>query len=336
MGPKLVAKESRRVGDVHSTVAFHETFAKTQRTAKRAAERFNNKIRERLRVSAHDFDRTAVWDVSFLPCNVYTFLEADGTKRSVLAEKKLEPASRYIKWNGNNGYVRAQEASPIDSTMRGTNDRTSQKNCTEVVTERTTGLDDDGGDGAGNNMASKAGIERTEPVYHSASDMEMDEPDSEVPSAAINQEAGSSSCAPMGCAHVQRDPREALLTFGGDVGGTEGGGLCSARPLPFLAKAGCFVQAFSHFSYVYTRQKMLVCDLQGVLTSHQLTGGETRRGGVFELTDPVIHYSSNSGRDQVYGKTDLGREGTYKFFETHKCNEVCRLLDISQTTPISS
>lgn len=332
MGPKLVAKESRRVGDVHSAVTFHETFAKTQRSAKRAAERFNDKVRERLRVSVEDFDRVTVWDVSFLPCYIYTFLEADGTKRSVLAEKKLEPADRYTKWNGNNGYVRAPELAPIHASRRPTNDQASPHDIyAEVVTESTKGL----GENDSDNMAGKAGNERMEPLHHSSSDMEIDEPDTEVLSAAINQDVGSSSRAPMSCAHVLRDHRAAaLLRFEVDVRGAEGGGSCSARPLPFDAKAGCFAQAFSHFSHVYTRHKMLVCDLQGVLTSHQSAGGETRRGGVFELTDPVIHYSSNSGRDQVYGNTDLGKEGTHNFFKTHKCNDVCRLLGIAQATRI--
>ncbi|CAN0550518.1 unnamed protein product, partial [Ectocarpus sp. 12 AP-2014] len=86
-------------------------------------------------------------------------------------------------------------------------------------------------------------------------------------------------------------------------------------------------QAFSHFSYWQTRRRMLVCDLQGVLSSSAL--GEDR-AGVFELTDPVIHYRSKSGRTQVYGKTDLGKSGMNKFFETHRCNDVCRLLGFGE------
>ena len=48
------------------------------------------------------------------------------------------------------------------------------------------------------------------------------------------------------------------------------------------------IQAFSHFTYVFTRRKMLVCDLQGVLDV-------SCSPPCFELTDPVIHYTSRSG-----------------------------------------
>jgi len=43
-----------------------------------------------------------------------------------------------------------------------------------------------------------------------------------------------------------------------------------------------------------------VCDLQGVfnVSANDL---------VFELTDPVIHYTSNTGREKVFGRTDKGK-----------------------------
>ncbi|EEH59666.1 LOW QUALITY PROTEIN: uncharacterized protein MICPUCDRAFT_64115 [Micromonas pusilla CCMP1545] len=78
-------------------------------------------------------------------------------------------------------------------------------------------------------------------------------------------------------------------------------------------------QAFSCFSYKYSRRKYLVCDLQGVLD-------QTRSPPCFELTDPVIHYSSTKGRKNVFGRTDRGREGMNKFYATHKCSELCEAL----------
>ncbi|CAN0552922.1 unnamed protein product, partial [Ectocarpus sp. 12 AP-2014] len=87
-----------------------------------------------------------------------------------------------------------------------------------------------------------------------------------------------------------------------------------------------YVQAFSHFSYRKSRRKMLVCDLQGVQSTSTI---HEDRAGVFELTDPVIHYRSTSGRRQVYGRTDLGKRGMRKFFGTHQCNDVCRLLGLA-------
>ncbi|CAE8653365.1 unnamed protein product [Polarella glacialis] len=79
-------------------------------------------------------------------------------------------------------------------------------------------------------------------------------------------------------------------------------------------------QAFSHFTYRHTNRKMLVCDLQGALDS-------SKYPPVFELTDPVIHYSSVTGRAQVYGRRDKGRAGINEFFSTHQCSELCRQLN---------
>jgi hypothetical protein len=83
-------------------------------------------------------------------------------------------------------------------------------------------------------------------------------------------------------------------------------------------------QAFSHFTWVETKRKMLVCDLQGVLD-------DSSSPPVLELTDPVIHYVSKKGRKNVHGRTDHGQKGVERFFCTHRCNAVCRLLDLPQT-----
>jgi hypothetical protein len=51
-------------------------------------------------------------------------------------------------------------------------------------------------------------------------------------------------------------------------------------------------QAFSHFSYVKSRKKLIIVDLQGVLTV-------TDEGkNMFELTDPVIHNRYKTGKRQ--------------------------------------
>mmetsp|Transcript_41452 Transcript_41452/g.100156 ORF Transcript_41452/g.100156 Transcript_41452/m.100156 type:complete len:676 (+) Transcript_41452:109-2136(+) len=75
-------------------------------------------------------------------------------------------------------------------------------------------------------------------------------------------------------------------------------------------------QAFSHFTHSITDGKDLVCDLQGVWNE---TDG-------FMLTDPVIHHASGKGKN---GRTDRGKEGIKKFFETHKCNPLCKRLGLN-------
>jgi len=57
----------------------------------------------------------------------------------------------------------------------------------------------------------------------------------------------------------------------------------------------------------------LVCDLQGVFTSNS----------GFSFTDPAIH-----SRKQRFGETDQGKKGMQKFFETHKCNYLCKALGL--------
>lgn len=77
-------------------------------------------------------------------------------------------------------------------------------------------------------------------------------------------------------------------------------------------------QAYSHFTYMCTGRKLLVCDLQGVLNTNS---GRP----VFEMTDPAIHYKERTNR-QDFGRTDLGLEGIFAFLRTHKCSGLCQML----------
>ncbi len=77
---------------------------------------------------------------------------------------------------------------------------------------------------------------------------------------------------------------------------------------------------FSYFSYSQSGRKYLVCDLQGVLD-------ESSETPCFELTDPVIHYRSISGRKNVFGRTDRGQKGINSFYKTHKCSDLCKALE---------
>lgn len=55
-------------------------------------------------------------------------------------------------------------------------------------------------------------------------------------------------------------------------------------------------QAFSHFTYRYTKRRLLVCDVQGVLSVSD--SGSSK----FEFTDPVIHFCSRTGQRSVFGQ----------------------------------
>jgi hypothetical protein len=78
-------------------------------------------------------------------------------------------------------------------------------------------------------------------------------------------------------------------------------------------------QAFSCFSYHHSGKRFLVCDLQGVLDVNSSPP-------CFELTDPVMHIRSMTGRRGVFGRTDRGPKGIDNFYKTHQCTELCRAL----------
>ncbi|KAL7536710.1 hypothetical protein ACHAWF_005537 [Thalassiosira exigua] len=77
-------------------------------------------------------------------------------------------------------------------------------------------------------------------------------------------------------------------------------------------------QAFSHFTYIASGRRFLVCDLQGVLNT-------SLSPPVFELTDPAIHYKKRTQRID-FGRTDRGEAGIQDFLTSHKCSPLCRML----------
>jgi len=91
---------------------------------------------------------------------------------------------------------------------------------------------------------------------------------------------------------------------------------------------GDFAQAFSHFSYVRSGGKIMVVDLQGSL---QTNNENTSK---FILTDPAIHKRRKAFnrafnyRRLNFGRTDRGEKGIYAFFNSHVCNDACRLLGL--------
>lgn len=77
------------------------------------------------------------------------------------------------------------------------------------------------------------------------------------------------------------------------------------------------LNAFSYWTYCVTRKYLMVVDLQGVKE-------EAPDGVKYTLTDPAIH----CGTLRRFGSTNLGREGMYKFFQTHHCNSICKALSL--------
>jgi len=88
-------------------------------------------------------------------------------------------------------------------------------------------------------------------------------------------------------------------------------------------KPSDYLQAFSHFTYLFTNRKVLVCDLQGVYNTDMVPP-------TFELSDPAVHYRSNKGQKMVFGRTDKGQKGVQNFFNSHKCTGICKFMELSK------
>ena len=97
------------------------------------------------------------------------------------------------------------------------------------------------------------------------------------------------------------------------------------KPTAIVFSPSEVAQAFSHFSYIDSYRRRLVCDLQGVYDQDE---------NVLLFSDPVIHYHHPDGehlgdhRRNRYGRTDRGRAGIAMFFDTHHefCGHLCRLV----------
>lgn len=76
------------------------------------------------------------------------------------------------------------------------------------------------------------------------------------------------------------------------------------------------MSAFCHWTWEYSSNNHMVCDLQGVY----YTAGQK-----YILTDPAIH--SQNGE---FGMTDLGQVGMYRVMNNHQCNAICNYLGLTE------
>jgi hypothetical protein len=101
------------------------------------------------------------------------------------------------------------------------------------------------------------------------------------------------------------------------------GAKCSpgmAKTLQVCFSAYTVAQAFSHFTYVIISwEKRWICDIQGV------DDAQTNR---MLISDPAVHYYNRRKeyRKSVDERADLGYTGISRFFLTHECSELCKLV----------
>lgn len=69
-------------------------------------------------------------------------------------------------------------------------------------------------------------------------------------------------------------------------------------------------QAFSHFTFEFSKEQLLICDIQGVNDIY---------------TDPQIHSYEHR---ELFGDGNLGPRGIARFLASHKCNPICKHLGL--------
>ncbi len=84
-------------------------------------------------------------------------------------------------------------------------------------------------------------------------------------------------------------------------------------------------QAFSHFTYEISRGTVLLVDIQGAV---QTTGTPC-----LIITDTVIHSAHYKGQ---FAEGNMGKIGILHFFETHKCNDYCKKLKLTDKATIAT
>lgn len=75
------------------------------------------------------------------------------------------------------------------------------------------------------------------------------------------------------------------------------------------------VQAVSHFSYAWSKERFLICNLQG---------GIDERKKTIVLSHPFII----TRQGQIFGCGDSGLEGMLKFLKAHRCTPFCERLPL--------
>ena len=75
--------------------------------------------------------------------------------------------------------------------------------------------------------------------------------------------------------------------------------------------------AFSHFTYEFSLGSLIIVNIQGIMDEKML------------LLNPTIHSALYSG---LYNERNHGKLGIMKFITTHKCNEYCKNLYLTDVT----
>lgn len=81
----------------------------------------------------------------------------------------------------------------------------------------------------------------------------------------------------------------------------------------FISAEAELAEAFCHFSWCHSGGQMMVTDLQGF--------------GSAVFTDPQIHCV----KCDFFSRGNLGKDGMDQFFAGHRCNDICRSLELKES-----
>ena len=135
--------------------------------------------------------------------------------------------------------------------------------------------------------------------------------------SAINVDVEQVTLGTVGVMQWIANEQEHNFTFEAYVGGsnyTKFNSSFACIPESRDYELNVICQAFSHYTWITSGKQLLVCDLQG-----------KRDGSGVILTDPVIHDSVSVLH---HGATNLGEKGIHRFFQLHKCNDICRAMQL--------
>jgi Mg-chelatase subunit ChlD len=286
LGP-MVAKETNSVERVEENIEFHKYFLQTQSLAAHLANEFNKRLR-----ALPSFNESTTPRLEFLQCSVLELKDSayPGGKRHILLEKMLD-TERYPwrKWNDNAGTVNGRVAHvPIDVDYE--------------MARLKSGLE----------MARVDGVAHLLAIAEGNSD-EADEDDEEEDDEDSDEDDEEEDDDEKDNEDYEEEEEE---------GDTDSEEYSTSSRSSNDTNPSDYLQAFTHFTYLFTNKKVMVCDLQGVYNCDMVPP-------TFELTDPAIHYRSSVGRVMVFGRTDKGVGGMRLFFHTHKCSEICKWMRLT-------
>ena len=79
-------------------------------------------------------------------------------------------------------------------------------------------------------------------------------------------------------------------------------------------------QTFSHFTYIHSGRKLVICDIQGCYYPGKRE---------FLMTDPACNKIPVQGEAREFGESNLGEKGLNEFFAHHRCNQFCYEMNLA-------